>query len=64
MVALQGPVEIGIYSGICEGEGPGSLTVTYDYFRVTTDQDSSTDPNNLYFYVPPTPGQGGTRQHP
>ena len=34
-VALQGPVEIGIYAGICEDEGPGKLNVTFDYFRVT-----------------------------
>ena len=36
-LAIQNPVEIGIYAGICEGEGPGRLTVTFDYFRGTSD---------------------------
>ena len=39
-VALQGPVEIGIYAGICDGEGPGRLTIAFDYFRVTTEAET------------------------
>ena len=35
--ALQGPLEVGIFTGICQGEAPGGLTVTFDYFRATTD---------------------------
>ena len=35
-VTLQGPVEIGIYAGICEREASGSLKVAFDYFRITT----------------------------
>ncbi|MDE0088942.1 MAG: dockerin type I domain-containing protein [Candidatus Poribacteria bacterium] len=36
-VALQGPLEVGIFTGICQDEAPGSLTVTFNNFRVTTD---------------------------
>ena len=37
-VTLQGPVEVGIFTGICQGETEGGfLTVTVDYFRATTD---------------------------
>ncbi|RKU18377.1 hypothetical protein C6501_02825 [Candidatus Poribacteria bacterium] len=36
-VALQGPLEVGIFTGICQGEAPGGLTATFDYFRATTD---------------------------
>ena len=37
-VALEGPVEVGIFSGICQDETEGGfLTVTVDYFRATTD---------------------------
>ena len=36
-VALQGPLEVGIFTGICQDEAPGGLTVTFDYFRATTD---------------------------
>ncbi len=31
--ALQEPLEVGIYVGICEGESAGKMTVTFDYFR-------------------------------
>ena len=34
-VALPGPVEVGIYTGICAPEGPGRLRATFDYFRAT-----------------------------
>ena len=36
-VALQGPLEVGIFTGICQDEAPGSLTVTFHNFLVTTD---------------------------
>ncbi len=36
-VALQGPLEVGIFTGICQDEAPGNLTVTFDNFRATTD---------------------------
>ncbi len=37
-VALEGTVEVGIFSGICQDETEdGFLTVTVDYFRATTD---------------------------
>ena len=71
-VALQGPVEVGIYTGICQREGSGRLTATFDYFRATaiTDQtelpteDSTADYNlpkvRLIYFLPsdrqPQPG--------
>ena len=41
-VALRGPVEIGIFAGICQPEGSGRLTATFDYFRVTASTEDST----------------------
>ena len=36
--ALQGPLEVGIFTGICQDETEGGfLTVTFDNFRATTD---------------------------
>ena len=32
-VDLRGPVEVGIYAGICESKASGSLKVTFDYFH-------------------------------
>ena len=40
-VALQGPVEVGIYAGICAAEGPGRLTATFDYFRITASTENT-----------------------
>ncbi len=37
-VVLQGPLEVGLYLGICQYEAPGRLTVSFDYFRVTSGQ--------------------------
>ena len=34
-VALQGPLQVGLYIGICQPEAPGHLTVSFDYFRVS-----------------------------
>ena len=33
---LQGPLEVGLFVGISQPEAPGGLTVSFDYFRVTT----------------------------
>lgn len=35
-VALQGLLEVGLYLGISQPEAPGNLTVSFDYFRVTS----------------------------
>ena len=35
-IALQGLLEVGLFLGICQIEAPGSLTVSFDHFRVTT----------------------------
>ncbi len=41
---LADPVEVGIYVGICEGEGPGRMTVTFDYFREASAPATPVDP--------------------
>ena len=35
-IGLQGPIQVGLFVGICQIEAPGGLTVSFDYFRVTT----------------------------
>ena len=35
-IALQEPLQVGLYVGICQPEAPGHLTVSFDYFRVTS----------------------------
>ena len=35
-LALQDPLQVGVYAGICQGQAPGKLNVKFDYFRVTT----------------------------
>ncbi len=48
-ISLQGPVEVGIYTGICQPEAEGHLTVSFDSFIVSSEnvpsdnQDVSTD---------------------
>ena len=37
-VALRGPLEVGLFVGISQPEAPGGLTVSFDYFRVTSSQ--------------------------
>ncbi|RKU25444.1 hypothetical protein C6495_18875 [Candidatus Poribacteria bacterium] len=44
--ALQEPLEVGIYVGICEGEGPGRMTVTFDYFREASSPATPVDPRD------------------
>ena len=44
--ALQEPLEVGIYVGICEGEGPGKMTVTFDYFREASSPATPVDPRD------------------
>lgn len=34
-IVLQGPLQVGVYTGICQPEAPGHLTTSFDYFRVT-----------------------------
>ena len=51
-VALPGPVEVGIYTGICQAEGPGRLTATFDYFRATASTNQTELPTEDY--GPPT----------
>lgn len=41
---LADPLEVGIYVGICEGEGPGKMTVTFDYFREASSPATPVDP--------------------
>ncbi len=43
---LQEPLEVGIYVGICEGEGPGKMTVTFDYFREASSPATPVDPRD------------------
>ncbi len=43
---LQEPLEVGIYVGICEGEGEGKMTVSFDYFREASSQVTPVDPRN------------------
>ncbi len=43
---LQEPLEVGIYVGICEGEGPGNMTVTFDYFREASSPATPVDPRD------------------
>ena len=40
-VALQGPVEVGIYTGICQPDAAGHLTVSFDNFIVSSDGDTT-----------------------
>ena len=47
-VALRGPVEIGVFAGICQPEGSGRLTATFDYFRVTTSTGNTELPTADY----------------
>ena len=35
-IALQEPLQVGLYGGINQLEAPGHLTVSFDYFRTTT----------------------------
>ncbi|RKU30510.1 hypothetical protein C6499_06165 [Candidatus Poribacteria bacterium] len=35
-IGLRGPIQVGLFVGICQIEAPGGLTVSFDYFRVTT----------------------------
>lgn len=44
--ALQEPLEVGVYVGICEGEGPGRMTVTFDYFREASSPATPVDPRD------------------
>ena len=44
--ALQEPLEVGIYVGICEGEGPGRMTVTFDYFREASSPATPVNPRD------------------
>lgn len=44
--ALQEPLEVGVYVGICEGEGPGKMTVTFDYFREASSPATPVDPRD------------------
>ncbi len=44
--ALQEPLEVGIYVGICEGEGAGKMTVTFDYFREASSPATPVDPRD------------------
>ena len=44
--ALQEPLEVGIYVGICEGEGAGQMTVTFDYFREASSPATPVDPRD------------------
>ena len=43
---LQEPLEVGIYVGICEGEGAGKMTVTFDYFREASSPATPVDPRD------------------
>ncbi len=47
-IALQGPLQVGLYTGICQAEAPGHLTTSFDYFRLTSDPitpvETPTDP--------------------
>lgn len=43
---LADPLEVGIYVGICEGEGPGHMTVTFDYFREASSPATPVDPRD------------------
>ncbi len=43
---LQEPLEVGIYVGICEGEGAGRMTVTFDYFREASSPATPVDPRD------------------
>ena len=73
-LALQEPLQVGVYAGICQGQAPGKLNVKFDYFRVTTPelittpstldntynaQDKLTGPW-LWMIAPTAAGQGGT----
>ena len=45
--ALQEPLEVGIYVGICEGESEaGRMTVTFDYFREASSPATPVDPRD------------------
>lgn len=44
--ALQEPLEVGIYVGICEGQGAGKMTVTFDYFREASSPATLVDPRD------------------
>ena len=35
-ISLEGPLQVGLYVGLCQPEAPGHLTVSFDYFRTTT----------------------------
>ena len=43
---LEDPLEVGIYVGICDGEGPGKMTVTFDYFREASSPATPVDPRD------------------
>ena len=36
-IALQEPLQVGLFTGICQYEAPGYLTTAFDYFRLTSD---------------------------
>ncbi len=36
-IALQEPLQVGLYTGICQPEASGHLTTTFDYFQLTSD---------------------------
>ena len=45
--ALEEPLEVGIYVGICEGESAdGRMTVTFDYFREASSPATPVDPRD------------------
>ena len=41
-IALQEPLQVGLYTGICQYEAPGYLTTSFDYFRLTSASDPIT----------------------
>ena len=43
---LEEPLEVGIYVGICEGQGAGKMTVSFDYFREASSVVTPVDPRD------------------
>ena len=72
-VSLQGPVQVGIYTAICQAEAPGHLTVSYENFIVSSDDmptvvEDSSDQENMEDIPGPTvtiltPFEGQTFNH-
>ena len=43
-LVLQGPLKVGVYVGMWAGAGSSSMTVSFDYFRVTQSPTTPVDP--------------------